>query len=136
VIRGGRGGEGAAVDEGGASGELGAAGAGEQGCVGEVDAGVDERGGDAFAEVLHLVGGLGADAGAGVEQMDVVDITDRRSSDTGSELRRFTDYMSVTVSWGRRRSSSEWSHGAARPPGRWTGRERVWRGKITLLVRG
>lgn len=28
---------------------------------------------------------------------DVVTFTDRRSSDTGSELRRFIDYMSVTV---------------------------------------
>ncbi|MDH6221824.1 hypothetical protein [Streptomyces pseudovenezuelae] len=27
--------------------------------------------------------------------------TDRRSSDTGSELRRFIDYMSVTASSGR-----------------------------------
>ncbi len=27
----------------------------------------------------------------------VLDFTDRRSSDTGSELRRFIDYMSVTV---------------------------------------
>ncbi len=37
------------------------------------DTGVDEGGGDAFAEVLHLVGGFGPDAGAGVEQVDIVD---------------------------------------------------------------
>ncbi|MEU5743704.1 hypothetical protein ABZ784_37730 [Streptomyces tendae] len=42
------GGEGAAGDEGGASGELGTAGAAEQGCVGDVDGGVDEGGGEAF----------------------------------------------------------------------------------------
>lgn len=59
------GGEGAAVDEGGASCELSAAGAGEEGCVGDVDAGVDECGGQAFAEVFDQVGGLGAGGGAG-----------------------------------------------------------------------
>lgn len=91
------GGEGAAVDEGGAAGELGAADAVEQGCGGDVDAGVDERGADAFGEVFEEVGCLGAGGGAGVEAVDFVDFTDRRSSNTGSELRRFIDYMSVTL---------------------------------------
>ncbi|MFF7601236.1 hypothetical protein [Streptomyces mirabilis] len=54
-----------------------------------------------------------------------LDITDRRSSNTGSELRRFMNYMSVTGSWGRCCSSSGWSREAARPPGRWAGREVV-----------
>jgi hypothetical protein len=37
------------------------------------------------------------------------EITDRRSSDTGSELRRLIDYMSVTASWGRCCRSYVWS---------------------------
>jgi hypothetical protein len=45
-------------------------GAGEQG---RVDAGVDERRGEAFAEVFDQVGGLGAGGGAGVEAVDFVD---------------------------------------------------------------
>jgi hypothetical protein len=67
------GGEGAAVDEGGASGELGAPCSGEQGGVGDVDAGVDEGGGEAFGEVFEQVGCLGAGGGAGVEAVDFVD---------------------------------------------------------------
>jgi hypothetical protein len=38
---------------------------------------------------------------AGVDAALVLDITDRRSSDSGSELRRFVDYMSVTAGCGR-----------------------------------
>ncbi len=47
------GGEGAAGDEGGASGELGTPCPAEEGGVCDVDAGVDERGGQAFGEVLQ-----------------------------------------------------------------------------------
>ncbi|MFI9569509.1 hypothetical protein [Streptomyces rishiriensis] len=57
-----------AAGEGGASGEPGAAGAAEQGCVGDVDAGVDERGGQAFGEVFEQVGGLGTGGGAGLRR--------------------------------------------------------------------
>lgn len=57
-------GERGAVDEGGASGELCAAHCGEQGCGGDVDAGVDEGGADAFGENFDQVGGLGTDGGA------------------------------------------------------------------------
>jgi hypothetical protein len=35
---------------------------------------------------------------AGIDAALVLDITDRRSSETVSELRRFIDYMSVTTS--------------------------------------
>lgn len=44
-----------------------------RGGVGDVDAGVDERGGEAFAEVFDEVGGLGAGGGARVEAVDLVD---------------------------------------------------------------
>ncbi|WP_446677777.1 hypothetical protein [Streptomyces californicus] len=54
------GGEGAAVDEGGASGELGASHAGEQRGFGDGDAGVDECRGQALAQVFQEVGGLSA----------------------------------------------------------------------------
>lgn len=62
------GGEGGAVDEGGTAGELGSAHAGEQGCGGDVDAGVDEGGADAFGEVFDQVGALGAGGGAGLSR--------------------------------------------------------------------
>jgi hypothetical protein len=44
----------------------------------------------------------------------VLDITDRRSSDTGSELRRCKDYMSVTLKW--RPSASLVGVVSCRPP--------------------
>jgi len=53
----------------------------------------------------------------------VLDITDRKSSDTDSELRRFIEYMSVTASCGLWRSSSGWSHGASR----WAVHLSTWR---------
>lgn len=67
------GGEGAAGDEAGAAGELGAADSGEQGGGGDVDAGVDEGRFDAFGEVFEQVGGFGAGGRAGVEAVDFVD---------------------------------------------------------------
>lgn len=67
------GGEESAVDEAGACGELGAAYSGEHGCGGDVDAGVDEGGADAFGEVFEQVGALGTAGGAGVEPVDLVD---------------------------------------------------------------
>jgi hypothetical protein len=51
---------------------------------------------------------------AGVDTTLVLDITDRGSWDTGSELRQYMDYMSVTASWGRCRTPSEWSPETAR----------------------
>ena len=55
------------------AGDLAAAGAGEQPGALDVDAGVDEGGGDALGEVLQLVGDLGAGAGGEVEVVDLVD---------------------------------------------------------------
>ncbi|MFJ8390335.1 hypothetical protein ACIQ9Q_38690 [Streptomyces sp. NPDC094438] len=58
-------GEGPALDQGGPSGELCAAHSGEECGVGDVDARVHERCGDAFGEVFEEGGGLGAGGGAG-----------------------------------------------------------------------
>ncbi len=72
----GAGGQCCAVDEGGATGQLGPAHAAEHGAGGDVDARVDERGGDAFGEVSEPVGGLGTAGSAGVEPVDLVDQLD------------------------------------------------------------
>ncbi|WP_407706597.1 alcohol dehydrogenase catalytic domain-containing protein [Streptomyces scopuliridis] len=50
--------------------------------------------------VAVQVSGVRRAAGlAPLQEMQVVQFTDRRSLDTGSELRRFIDYRSATVSW-------------------------------------
>ena len=57
-----------------------AAGAGEQALALDVDARVDERGGDALGEVLQGVGYLGAVAGG---ELEVVDLIDADHADPG-----------------------------------------------------
>jgi hypothetical protein len=69
------------------AGELLAAGAAEHPGGPHVDAGVDECGGDALGQVLELVGGFGADAGAQVEIVDLIDFTDRSGPDLPPDLR-------------------------------------------------
>ncbi len=56
-----------------AAGDLRPAHSAEQGRGLDVDGGVDEGGGDAFAEVLELVGGFRAGAPLGVQEVHVVD---------------------------------------------------------------
>lgn len=107
-------------DQGEASGDLLSAGSGEQVAF-DVDPGIDERRGDALGEVLQRVGDLGAGPGRQRDVVQFVDFTDRRNSETDSELRRFTDYMSVTAGEGYCCSSFECSRPAVRP-GRWTNR--------------
>ena len=60
------------ADHGESSGDLLAPGTVEQPGAFDVDPGVDERGGDAFGEVLQGVGGLGAVPGAQIEVVDLV----------------------------------------------------------------
>lgn len=67
----------------------------------DVDVRVDERRGDPLGEVLEGVGDFGAVLGGERDVVEFVDFTDCRSSNTGSELRRFINYMSVTATWGR-----------------------------------
>ena len=62
-------------DDGEPSGDLTAAGAGEQALGFDLDSGVDERGGQPFGEVFELVGDLGAGAGGQVEVVDLIDET-------------------------------------------------------------
>ncbi len=65
--------EGCGGDGGEPAGDLPAAGAGEQSDPFDVDAGVDERGGQPLGEVLQLVGDLGAGSGGQVEVVQLVD---------------------------------------------------------------
>ncbi|MGH3224064.1 MAG: hypothetical protein ACRDPY_36190, partial [Streptosporangiaceae bacterium] len=66
----------------------------------DVDAGVDEGGGDPFGEVLEHVGGLGARAGGEADVVDLIDFTDRPAASTRPDLRLLIDYMSATESAG------------------------------------
>ncbi len=83
-----------------APGELLPAGADQQRGGVDVDAGVDERRGDTFAQVLDLVGGLGAGAGAGVQQVDVVD-----QDQLGPQLAQGRADRTVIWAWFIRRST-------------------------------
>ncbi|MFJ4858989.1 hypothetical protein [Streptomyces sp. NPDC088730] len=71
-------GEGVGADEAEAAGDLFTADAG-QGSL-DVDAGVDERRGDALGEVLEGVGDLGAVAAGQRDVVELVGFTDCRSS--------------------------------------------------------
>jgi hypothetical protein len=84
-------------EDGEPAGDLAAAGPAEQPGLLDFHAGVDEGGGDLLGEVLELVGNLGAGAGGEVEVVYLIGFTDRRSVDTGSELRRLLEYMSVLL---------------------------------------
>ncbi len=106
---------------------LSAAASGEQSGALDVDVGQGEGSRDVCGRVLVPVGCLGAHPRTDVETVEFLDFADRRSSDTGSSLRRFIDHTSATARW-RPSMRLVRAHRAARPPERWTGFSR-WAGR-------
>jgi hypothetical protein len=84
--------------------------------MGDVARSADRRQGFVWVRGVYvLVGDPGVDTDE-ADQLhgvcgfpDLAALTDRGSSDTGSELRRFIDYMSVSASWDRCCRSFVWS---------------------------